>query len=398
MTQTLNKKVAMTLAAGVVLSLASVPYNAFAEPIKELPNVEVPSKNSEASSKYSVIPVFNPEKTTASTFGEGWTKTEQNQGGKLVSYSQVNPTTDKKGKIGLVYSNVATYEGRSLDLKITITDWKPYFNGDKVISYGREAISHTQTGYSDVQQEWQYIDSETKKNVDVKGSFMTFVDMDGMQSITFDKATTANIDKIYVSEDTWLDASTIDGGLKIAETANKTSVDSDLFAQFTALFDGGKMTFSWGKDYEGAGYSKNNSSPKGFAGNEYFAYSSTKPVRTEVLEPTKLVSDSNEKDKNENTLDYVQEAYSYTVSHTVPDERKEFYYKSYQMEDQLIDELNLDSVSITNEKGEDVTALFENKTTDNAVKFVAKSEILQKADFYNHTYFYNLGVKVKKKR
>ncbi|WP_167630380.1 isopeptide-forming domain-containing fimbrial protein [Listeria valentina] len=391
-----STKLAATVVAGVVVLSGVFPYAALAEPIKNLPNVEVPSKDSSASNKYSVIPVFNPEKTKATTFGEGWAKTDENGGGKLISYTQTNPSDAKKGKIGVVYSNIATYEGRSLDLKITVTNWNPYFTGDKVISFGREAILHTQTGYSDVQQEWQYIDSETKKPVNVEGSFMTFVDLDGLQSITFDKATTGKIDKMYVSDDTWLDATTVNGGLKVADISNKGSVDSDPFAQFTALFSGGKMTFSWGKDYAGAGYSKNQSAPKGQAGNEYFAYSSEKPVRTEVLEPTKLVSDANEKDKIENSLDYTQEAYSYTVSHSVPDEREEFYYQSYQMEDKLIDELDLDSVTVTNEEGKDVTALFENQTKGQAVKMVAKAETLKKADFYNHTYFFNLNVKVKK--
>ncbi|WP_439443658.1 isopeptide-forming domain-containing fimbrial protein [Listeria aquatica] len=391
-----KKKVVTGVATIAILSGTLFPYNAFAEPIKNLPNVEVPTKDSSASSKYSVIPVFNPEKTKATTFGDGWTKTDTNGGGKLISYSQTSPTDAKKGKIGVVYSNIATYEGRSLDLKITVTNWSPYFTGDKVISYGREAILHTQTGYLNVQQKWQYIDSETKKPVDVKGSFMTFVDLDGLQSITFDKTTTSKIDKMYVSEDTWLDATKTDGSLKVGDVSNKGSVDSDPFAQFTALFTGGEMTFSWNKDYAGAGYNKNQSAPKGLAGNEYFAYSSEKPVRTEVLEPTKLVSDLDEKDKTENSLDYTQEAYSYTISHSVPDEREEFYYKSYQMEDKLIDELDLDSVTVTNEEGKDVTTLFENQTKGQAVKLVAKAETLKKADFYNHTYFFNLNVKVKK--
>ncbi|MGJ8730942.1 isopeptide-forming domain-containing fimbrial protein [Listeria aquatica] len=390
-----STKLAATVVAGVVVLSGVFPYAALAEPIKNLPNVEVPSKDSSASNKYSVIPVFNPEKTKATTFGEGWAKTDENGGGKLISYTQTNPSDAKKGKIGVVYSNIATYEGRSLDLKITVTNWNPYFTGDKVISFGREAILHTQTGYSDVQQEWQYIDSETKKPVNVEGSFMTFVDLDGLQSITFDKATTGKIDKMYVSDDTWLDATTVNGGLKVADISNKGSVDSDPFAQFTALFSGGKMTFSWGKDYAGAGYSKNQSAPKGQAGNEYFAYSSTKPVRTEILEPTKLVSDLDEKDQKENSLDYVQEAYSYTVSHSVPDEREEFYYQSYQMEDSLIDELDLDSVTVTNEKGEDVTDWFDNQTKENDVKLVAKAETLKKAAFYGHTYFYHLNVQVK---
>lgn len=391
-----KKKVVTGVATLALLSGTLFPYNAFAEPIKNLPNVEVPTKDSSASSKYSVIPVFNPEKTKATTFGTGWANTDKNNGGKLLSFSQTNPTDAQKGKIGVVYSNVATYEGRSLDLKITVTNWTPYFTGNKVLSFGREAILHTQTGYSGVQQKWQYIDSETKKAVDVPGSYMTFVDVDGRQYIAFDKATTSKIDKMYVSDDTWLDATTVNGGLKVADVTNKGSVDSDPFAQFTALFSGGKMTFTWGKDYAGAGYNKDQGAPAGQAGNEYFAYSSEKPVRTEVLEPTKLVSDLDEKDKTENSLDYTQEAYSYTVSHSVPDEREEFYYQSYQMEDKLIDELDLDSVTVTNEEGKDVTALFENQTKGQAVKMVAKAETLKKADFYNHTYFFNLNVKVKK--
>ncbi|WP_159099981.1 isopeptide-forming domain-containing fimbrial protein [Listeria aquatica] len=295
-----------------------------------------------------------------------------------------------------MYTNVGTYNGRSIDLKITVTNWTPYFTGDKVISFGRDAINHTQTGYTGVTQTWQYIDSETKKDVNVDGSYMKFVDMDGKQFITFDKETTNKIDKIYVSDDSWLDATqNPDGSLKVADIGDVGSVDTDPFAQFTTLFTGGKMTFTWGKDYEAAGYNKNQSAAKGLAGNEYFAYSDQKPVRTETLKPTKLVNDKDEKDKTENTLDAVQEAYNYTISHTVPNESEDFYYKSYVYEDTLVAPLELTSIKVTNELGKDVTSFFKNETEGNKVKLSATEEALSSADFYGHNYFYSMNVKVK---
>ena len=46
-----------------------------------------------------------------------------------------NPPESQKGKFGIIYTNVGTYEGKQLDLKITINNWDKYSKKNASISY-----------------------------------------------------------------------------------------------------------------------------------------------------------------------------------------------------------------------------------------------------------------------
>ncbi|EIE3782571.1 isopeptide-forming domain-containing fimbrial protein [Staphylococcus pseudintermedius] len=389
----LNKAGQLGLATLMISLPAVTTSNAHAQPIKELKNVnvEVPTASSEASSKYAVVAGFNEKKTEVKPFGMEWGNVED-------TYTISNPTEDKKGKIGILYTNVGNYEGKPLDLKITLMDWDRYINPDikTYITFEKSEIGHSQSGYNWIDQVWEYVDHETGKPVKISGSFMTFADLDAKQYVEFSKETTDKIDKMYVSEDTWVDATqSPKGELKIGDVSSKTSNSDDKFAMVTALFDGGRMHFKWGKDY--TGYPKDEANMRDGnkpLGAQFFAFSAKKPVKTELLKPAKRVSDADEKAKTENNLKVLFEKYSYEVSHTVPSEYEEFFYKSYVLSDTVPKELVVDKVEIVDETGKNVTDKFENKSNKNEISYSAKSDELKKSGFYGHTYTLKIEVNV----
>ncbi|EGQ3653784.1 isopeptide-forming domain-containing fimbrial protein [Staphylococcus pseudintermedius] len=391
----LNKAGQLSLATLMISlpALTTSTSNAYAQPIKELKNVnvEVPTASSEASSKYAVVAGFNEKKTEVKPFGMEWGNVED-------TYTISNPTEDKKGKIGILYTNVGNYEGKPLDLKITLMDWDRYINPDvkTYITFEKSEIGHSQSGYNWIDQVWEYVDHETGKPVKISGSFMTFADLDAKQYVEFSKETTDKIDKMYVSEDTWVDATqSPKGELKIGDVSSKASNSDDKFAMVTALFDGGRMHFKWGKDY--TGYPKDEANMRDGnkpLGAQFFAFSAKKPVKTELLKPAKRVSDADEKAKTENNLKVLFEKYSYEVSHTVPSEYEEFFYKSYVLSDTVPKELVVDKVEIVDETGKNVTDKFENKSNKNEISYSAKSDELKKSGFYGHTYTLKIEVNV----
>ncbi|MCG1169230.1 isopeptide-forming domain-containing fimbrial protein [Staphylococcus epidermidis] len=356
-----------------------------AKPIKELTNVEVevPNINSVASNKYEVIAGFNKEKTKVKPFGNVKWENFLDQDNDPV-FNVSNPPNKEKGKFGVIYTNVAYYHGKPLDLKITVMDWNKYNNPDKRanITYPRYVIGHVQSGFNWIDQIWEYVDHETGNPVKITGSYMTFSDFDGKQYVQFDKETTKRIDKLYVSNDTWVDGEVKNGKLKISDISGKRSTPEDQFARVTALFSGGKMRFKWGKDYTGF-----NRNIERKSGDQYFSFDAKKPVKTELLKPTKLVNDEDENLVKNNEIKAGNELLQYDISHNIPSEYPAFYYKSYGIKDNLSDQLKLiNEPQIIDETDKNVTSMFENKSKGNQLIYQAKSNTLKSSDFYGHTY------------
>ena len=108
------------------------------------------------------------------------------------------------------------------------------------------------------------------------------------------------------------------------------------------------------------------------------------------------MTDSDETNVEKNTLTSLGEVYNYTITHKVPDEIADFYYSNYEMQDELIPELErVSDVTVTDESGNDVTNKFEAKNEGNLVRMVAKADVLKQADFYNHEYKFNFQTKIR---
>ena len=197
---------------------------------------------------------------------------------------------------------------------------------------------------------------------------------------------------MYVSNDTWVDASMHNNGeLRIGELAGKEATRNDRYAMVTALFSGNSIRFKWGKDY---GAPSNTMSWD--IGNNYFGFSGQKPVKTEVLKPTKLIIQADNRTNTSNEIRSKNEQIRYDIVHTVPSEYKEFFYKSYIIKDDLLSELEImGTPQIFDESDKNVTEKFINNSTESSINFQAKNETLKDSSFYGHTYHLYFDAKIK---
>jgi len=372
---------------------------ASANSIINAPNASVVTPDDEAGSKYSFIAKFIKGVTTVETGGDGWTNDvyvnmpPQKWDGKI----GLDVTKTKKGQSWIRYNNVGTADdGTPIDLKITIQDWEQYKNAQNMVSNNIvafnnvSAIATYQGGFSWVKQTWTYLEHGTDKEKPVSG-YYSWIDIDNLQGMTIDKDSYKAIDKLYVpTKDTIIKyKEEKDGGKTFYDSDDIPLDDGDNRGDFTFLYSNrSRFDFTYSEDF--ATREKNSGNPLPPKNNNqysYFGYSAKKPVRTAPMIPTKTVTDSDETNVDKNTLEGLGEVYSYTITHKVPDEMKEFYYSNYEMQDELIPELErVSDVKVTDEAGKDVTNKFEAKHEGNLVRMVAKADVLKTADFYNHEY------------
>ncbi|MCB5956411.1 isopeptide-forming domain-containing fimbrial protein [Enterococcus sp. CWB-B31] len=378
----------------ILLCLLTGVKSAVAASIFDAPNVSIPKAGETVTSKYSFIAKYNQGVTKVKTFGEGWTTTKFAwTDTEDESYFSLRPLETNKGTSGVVYSNVGSFNGKELDLKITIKDWQQFSRYQGYISYSKQDISHFAQGYDFVDQEWTFVEHNTDKPVKVSG-FMTINDIDGGQGVQFSKETSAAIEKIYVADaDNWINYMNLAEEYKFFDVTGNSSENSDLFATFTFLYSNqSALRFKWcvdkaliGWDYENLNFEKDYAGDPGYQG-AYFGYIAKKPLRTETLQPIKKNSDSDEQLVDQNTLVNRKEEQTYTITHQVPDEYEEFYYKSYEFKDILDTVFKINSAEVFDETGKNCSDLFDFTIEENKLTYSAKKAVLLKSEFYNHYY------------
>ncbi|UJS29058.1 isopeptide-forming domain-containing fimbrial protein (plasmid) [Macrococcoides canis] len=373
-----------------------------AESITKYSKTEVPTATSVASAKYAVIASMT--ENTEMVYTPEYQKIMQevaNVPSKGIYNTVVEPADSLKGKLGVTYTNVGTFEGKSLDLKMTVMDWKEtdIFTGGQNMYFDVQQIGFDQAGYEWVDIKMEYIYSDTgKPATDLTGSYLTINDIDAQQGVGFSDSQLSKISKIYAAADSIVDVEKKADGFTYFQSLSGDGVNpDDKTAMFTALIDGNTLDLRWAKDwsaYDGGvdiDWQNNKFS-------QFFGYINEKPVRTELLAPAKTVSDSNQKKVTSNALTSISEKYLYTISHTVPAEYPEFFAKSYELKDTVVDGLkpNLTTLKVSDENGKDVTALFDNKSTGNQIVLSAKPTSLADANFYGHDYFVTFDTTVNK--
>src|SRR5699024_11146587 len=155
-------------------------------------------------------------------------------------------------ELGMTYTNVATYDGKKLDLKITVKGAKNFTDSNKLkaISFGKNDIAFDFSALEYADLDFQYIWHDSGKDADISGQYMNVLDLDNSQYVDFDKETTSKIGKIYTDKSAQMDASESNERLKIADLKNRATKDDDKSAHFTVMVDGGHMRFKWGRDYK----------------------------------------------------------------------------------------------------------------------------------------------------
>ncbi|MGI6007360.1 MAG: isopeptide-forming domain-containing fimbrial protein [Ruminococcus sp.] len=350
--------------------------------------------------------------TTAEPFGP-W----DNQDVEKTAYSPDNLASLRisasdysfQNQIGMWYRNVGTWQGRSIDLKATLADYEFYTNDgipSHMILWGmRDRIGFCVAGEAYIDIQYEYFDSETGEPV-LLPSFMTFDDVDWGQAIQiidnpgelFTPAesslrclTGEDGSVIFISDGAWYDDPS-------ASAHNSVKADS-----FMTRFEGTGQTqrfyccYYFREGYESSqNFLSDYSDPEAmkiFCGAlDYFGYSGRPLAPTEPSTPVKEVSDSDETGL-ENTLSGIRESYLYSIYHTIPNEEPPSYYSSYILTDRLPDCLELDSVSVFDETGADVTENFTVTLDGQTVSIAAKDT--SQAGFYYDTYRFDLNVSVR---
>lgn len=386
------------LVATTLLSAGISAVPAQAKELGSYPKIEVPTDKSKAPKKYAMIAKFTKQSKLEFLSAKSKLKEHTSVSGKK-ELAFIGLDKSDCGKDIARYTNVGMWEGKAVDVIYHLDSvTKAGFKGGEWIRFNSGSIGLTQGGYKEVKVTQRFVYHDTQKDAPVTGSYMTFNDIDAHQALGFSDATMKKVAKIYIAESAkkWIDVTEKNGMTYFGSPSEEDIDPNDPKGKMTMLFDGNAITYSFVKDW--SGYNMNKElNWKNSEYDQYYGYRGEKPVRTETLAPTKLVSDKNEKDKKENTLDSVSEEYTYTIAHSVPAEEKQFYSKSYVVADILIPELELikGSLKVTNSDGKDVTSLFEMQNEGNHVKIVAKKDTLAKPEFYGKDYKFNFNVKVK---
>lgn len=310
--------------------------------------------------------------------------------------------------IGMWYRNVGTWQGRAVDLKATLTDYEFYTNGgipSHMILWGmRDRIGFCVAGEAYIDIRYEYFDAETGEALSLP-SFMTFDDVDWGQAIQL----TDNSGELYAPEDSNLRCLTADDGSVIfvsdgawyddASASAHNSVKAD---SFMTRFEGtGQTQRFYCCYYFREGYESKKNFLSDFSDTQamqvfcdsldYFGYSGKPLAPSEPATPVKEVSDSDETG-TENTLSGIQESFTYSIYHNIPNEEPNGYYTGYTLTDQLPAGLTLISASVFDEAGTDVTESFTVNADGQTVSFTAKDT--GRAGFYYDTYRFDLKVSI----
>lgn len=371
--------------------------------ILKLPRLSVISDgNVTIGSKYTFVPEFT-SRSKVETWGSNvWRDTRwsgsDSRGFRSIDVTHpVNRDSTHKGKIGVTYTNVGYYDGQSIDLRITVTNWSRFGLPGKVgkagrvghISFEKNKIAMATTGFNWVDTTWEYVKSGTRTRVPVSGYF-TFSDVDIRQGLQFSATTSRNIDRFLIqSRNNNLKYRNVSGQYRIYDTTNVDIKDTTYNHRhaFTMLYsDMSSFGIRWMTDWPNSPRFGKPMTPEryfytnieDYSQGEYLFYVKNKPAPTTVPKPKKTV--------NKTTNVKVGDTITHTVKHTVPAEDSRFHYKSYVITDVMDDALRNTKVSIKNEAGSTVTGWFTTSTKGNTVTITAKKDRINKAAFYGDTY------------
>lgn len=339
-------------------------------------------------SKYAFTPRFIPGKTTFEGFG-GYSYTDDlwETDDDFLSSANHYPirltSTSQKGNVGVWYKNVGTYQGKVVNMKVTVSGWDALRKNASLKPYGK---SYTKTSYPmvvfakynlGVWQPTNYI-----KNLKIK---VDFYDMDGNAlkisgHITFrdmdatEKLTLHNSEKVYLKSNSILKSS----GNYITGNGSTDVTNSDTFAWSEVLLDDvSSFTYNYSRyDYD----AKTDWSTKAHTTRSCYYWALEPQTITSFTTPSPTISGQKEAIAGKN-YDVWQ------VNFFVPMQPSStYYYKKFVLTDTLPEPFSFKSAKITDDTGADVTDKFM-ITCDSSNKLTATLGDYKSNDtFYNKSY------------
>lgn len=384
----------------VYLKLQSGESVVIAAPTVHIPKTKkiIVNDSTMIDSEYKFIPHWIKGETTFETFGPAeWAEKPYDYGNTTkVHYTQ--PTDNMKGKIGVIYHNVGVYDGKTIDLKITVNDWKKAKSINGYIEYTEGQIAHIQQKYFYVDQIWQFLDANTGKPVKTTG-YMTINDIDAQQGVAFDKQTSDAIQNYYVTNDTHVRFN-LDNGNQSFFSHSKAGVEpSDKFGQVTFTYkDLDQLHFDWNlKNRPKDDYKLwTEVNLEDWYDGEYFSYTGVKIVKGDIPTPEKYIqNDGSDVLVKESKLKNITDTIHYVIYQTINEEAEKNYYPSLSIQDTLPEGVDYISAKITNSNKQNVTNRFKFSQNKQTIRFEADPQFLKSPKFYANDYRIDIYVKPK---
>lgn len=156
---------------------------------------------------------------------------------------------ESAGSITVIYKNVGTYNGKVIDMKVTVKDWT-VLSGSV---YSPQLSIHktngiTMNGIGDVRLNYTFLDNLSSHAVNVSG-FFNFTDIDLQQSI--DLFNSNNVQNYYVTKNNELYFKTRNGYIRIGEINRKRTNNSDMDHWLTYTYKNvSNFDVRYNQDYE----------------------------------------------------------------------------------------------------------------------------------------------------
>ena len=343
------------------------------------------SSSTVLSTSYGFAPRFITGQTTLETFGatstwadDCWTTDSTSWHDQWMPLRLTSST--QKGKVGGIYRNVGTYKGKTVDMKLTIVDWKelhkPYaINGRMsypTIAFSGHSLYIGMSGYMIKSPKFKVEFLQDGKAVPVSGH-LNFKDIDAKQMLESDDFTRGyltNTTKLSVSSGRLWDATGVN--VEESDTDYWCTYVSDELTSFSFIFSNTNVEaydFSQNRNYRGI-------HSMGFGGDSIAPFDTPVPIKA----VDKQVM---------NTADTL----TYTVDLTVPKQPEAYYYSKFLLSDTLPDPLSYTGFTVKDDMGKDVTAGFKAAQKGQIIEIVPTD--LTAAGFYYKSYLVQIRTKLK---
>ena len=184
----------------------------------------ITDKDAKITAEYNFMPNFDNLDDIVVTSNGGYLKSSK--------FYRFDLTKESVNSIVVIYKNVGTYNGKVVDMKVTVKDWTalPGSVSNRLDIYKGNGIS--MYGISDVRLNYSFIDNVTSAAMNVSG-FFNFTDIDLRQSI--DLFDNNNVQNYYVTKDNQLYFKSHNGYIRIGEIdGNRTdNFDMDHWLTYT---------------------------------------------------------------------------------------------------------------------------------------------------------------------
>ncbi|MFQ9892662.1 MAG: isopeptide-forming domain-containing fimbrial protein [Emergencia sp.] len=380
----MKKSGSALILALLLLFLAAFGINAFAAvSFTKVTNTTV------FEGKYSFSPRYISGKTSMETFG-GYNYDEDLWNTDNFSTTNVVPirlTGQNKGKIGAVYKNVGEYQGKIINLKITVSDWRqlrPVQNISGRKSYPTVFFFKNSIGFWVTDNmiksptfKLDFIDAKTSAPVSITGH-QSFKDIDIGQFIE-----SKDLSEGFLSSDTQLKVS----GNKVYSASDTGDVAANDKRYWITGFFENKSAYSFifsTQKYEDADFENAMTTRSvdqlSLTGETFAPFDTPTPIKSV-----------------DRTAVYRDEVINYSIKFTTPQESQDYYYTKFVLEDVLPAPLQYvdGSFSAVDDGGSGSTDRFAASFSDQKLTIRGKDSAISAASFYNKTYTMNFKAKVR---